>query len=181
MLTQMARHWWTLALRGVLAILFGLIALFHPGAAITALALILGVYLLVDGVFALLAAFRFSHQDERWWMLLLEGVFGIVVGLLIIVHPIATAVAVVYLIAAWAIVTGVLELLAAVRLRRVIANEWALILTGVISLALGIALIARPGAGLLASAWLLGVYALIFGFLLIALAFRLRRLHAAGT
>jgi uncharacterized membrane protein HdeD (DUF308 family) len=175
MLEQMGRHWWTLALRGVLAIVFGLIALFHPGAAITALAFILGIYLLLDGIFALIASFRFSHQDNRWIALLLEGLFGIIIGLLTVFHPLVLAVAIIYLIAAWAIVTGIFEIIAAVQLRRVIAGEWALLLTGIVSLLLGILLIAHPGAGLLASAWLLGIYALIFGVLMVILSLRLRR------
>lgn len=179
MLTQMARHWWTLALRGALAIIFGLIALFHPGAAIAALSLLLGGYLFVDGVFALFAAARFSHADGRWLPLILEGVFGILIGIITFVQPAAIAVALIYLVAGWAILTGILEIAAALQLRRVIANEWTLILIGLVSLALGVALLAHPGAGLLASAWLLGFYALIFGILMVGLSLRLRRLEAA--
>lgn len=176
MVERIARGWWVLAIRGGLAVLFGILALVVPGAALTALVTLFGAYALVDGIFALLTAARFTHTDERWGLLILEGVVGVVAGIVTFVHPAATAVALIYLVAIWAILTGVLEIAAALRLRKIIAGEWALGALGVVSLLLGIGLLADPGAGLVVLAMIIGIYALIFGLGLLSLAWRLRRL-----
>ena len=160
-----------------MAVLFGLLALLVPGAALAALVIYFGAYALVDGVFALLTAARFTHTDERWGLLVIEGIVGVVVGIVSFVHPAATALALVYLVAAWAILTGLMEIAAAVRLRKIIAGEWALGALGVVSVLLGIGLLAAPVAGLKAVVWMIGVYALLFGFGLLSLAWRLRRLN----
>ena len=171
---QIARNWWVLAVRGVLAVLLGIVAFAAPGAALTVLIAFFGAYALVDGVFALIAAARWHHPDERWWLLLLEGVIGVGVGIFVFAHPAASAVALITLVAIWAILTGIVEIAAAIRLHRVIAGEWLLGLVGVLSVLLGIALLAAPGAGLLIWVYMLGAYALLFGASLLALAFRLR-------
>lgn len=173
---SMARHWWALALRGAVAVLFGLMAFFWPGLTLTVLVWLFGAFILIDGIFALIAAVRFASAHERWLPLLVEGIVGVLAGLLTLVWPGLTAIALVYLAAAWAILTGVLEIAAAVRLRREIANEWLLALTGVLSILLGILLAAVPAAGLLVWAWMIGAYAVLFGVLLIVLACRLRGL-----
>ena len=178
MVERIARGWWVLAVRGGLAVLFGLLAFLVPGAALTVLVIYFGAYAFMDGVFALLTAARFTHTDERWGLLLVEGVVGIIVGLISFVHPAATALALVYLVAAWAVLTGIVEIAAAVRLRRVIAGEWALGALGVVSVLLGIGLLAAPGAGLAVIAWMIGAYALLFGVGLLLLAWRLRRLNS---
>jgi uncharacterized membrane protein HdeD (DUF308 family) len=165
-------HWWAFGLRGVAAIVFGILAFAWPGVTLAVLVLLWGVYALVDGVLALLAAFRTRH-DHRWG-LLLEGVVGIAAGVVTFLWPALTALVLVYIIAAWALLTGVLELVAAVRLRRVVQNEWWLIFSGIASLIFGVVLVIVPTAGALALIWLLAAYAIIFGFLLLALAFRLR-------
>ncbi len=162
-------RWWTVALRGVAAILLGIAAFAWPGLTLVALVLLVGAYVLVDGVFSLVGGVM-----SRSWLLILEGLAGIVFGLLTLLWPGITAVVLLFLVAAWAIVTGVAELVAAVRLRRVIQNEWFLILSGVASLVFGILLVINPGAGLLALVWLVGVYALVFGVLMLLLAYRLR-------
>jgi uncharacterized membrane protein HdeD (DUF308 family) len=172
---QMARHWYTLAARGVLAILFGILAFLAPSVFVATFALLIGVYFLMDGILALVAAVRFGHRDNRWWALLLEGALGLLAGILTFRNPLATAVGLVYLIGAWALITGVMEIVAAVQLRRVIHGEFWLIVAGVVSVALGLALFAHPGTGILAGAFLIGAYALVFGVALVALAFRLRR------
>ena len=179
MLGQMAQHWWTLAVRGALAVLFGILAFLAPRVFAATFALLIGAYFLVDGVFALVAAFRFGHQDNRWWALILEGVLGLLVGIVTFINPLGTAVALVYLVGAWALITGVMEIVAAVQLRRVIQGEFWLLLAGVISVLLGLALFVHPGTGIVAGAFLIGAYALVFGVALIALAFRLRR-HTSG-
>jgi uncharacterized membrane protein HdeD (DUF308 family) len=168
-------HWWAFGLRGLAAIVFGVLAFVWPGVTLAVLVLLWGAYALVDGVLALVGAFRTTH-DHRWG-LLLEGLVGVAAGALTFVWPGLTALALVYIIAAWALVTGVLELVSAVRLRRLIDNEWRLALGALASIVFGIALLVAPGAGALALVWLIGAYAIVFGVLLIALAVRL---HGPG-
>jgi uncharacterized membrane protein HdeD (DUF308 family) len=174
MLVTLARNWWAVALRGALAIIFGVLAFFWPGASLAALVLLFGAYALVDGIFAVIAAFRTADRGGRWGMLAIEGVAGIAAGILAFVWPGITAIVLLYLIAAWAIVTGVLEIAAAIQLRREITNEWLLGLGGLASIVFGVLLLFNPAAGALAVVWLIAAYALVFGVLLVALAFRLR-------
>lgn len=173
MLATVARSWWTLVLRGVLAVVFGVVAWVAPGLTIGALILLFGAYALVDGAFALVAAFS-PGGERRRWPLVLEGILGIGAGIAAVVWPGLTALALLYVIAAWALITGLFEIMAAVELRREIDNEWLLGLAGLASIVFGLLLIVRPGAGALALTWLIGVYAVLFGVLLIALGFRLR-------
>jgi uncharacterized membrane protein HdeD (DUF308 family) len=170
-LQSAAEYWWAFALRGLAAVIFGVLAFIWPEVTLTVLVLFWGAYALVDGVLALIAGIR-STQDR--WIHMFEGMVGIVAGVLAFVWPGLTALVLLYIIAAWALITGVLEILAAIRLRRVIENEWWLALGGVASVLFGIVLIAAPGAGALAVIWLIAAYAIVFGVLLIALAFRLR-------
>jgi uncharacterized membrane protein HdeD (DUF308 family) len=172
MLHLLARYWWALALRGLFAVLFGLLTFFIPGITLLALVLLFGVYALLDGIFDIVSAFRSSSHH---WAFVVEGVVGIIVGLLTLIWPGITGMVLLYLIAFWAIFTGVLEIVAGIRLRAAIANEVLLILMGVLSLLFGLLIIIFPGAGALAIAFWIGAYALIFGTMLIALAFRLRR------
>src|SRR5215469_450232 len=174
MLEQLSRHWWAVALRGVLAILFAVIAFTQPGITLLALVWLWGIYAIADGVFTLITSFQAAEQHRHWVALLLEGLLGIAAGVIAFAWPGITALVFIYLIAAWAIVTGIFEIVEAVRLRQVIEGEWLLGLAGVLSVLLGVFIIARPGAGLIAWVWLLGAYALLFGVTLIALAFRLR-------
>lgn len=173
----LAKNWWVLALRGVLAIVFGVLAALMPGITLFALVLLFGSYAIVDGGFAVVAAIRRQGTDGPSWALLLEGVIGIAAGVVTFVFPGLSALALVYLIGAWAIVTGVLEIFAAVRLRRQIQGEWWLVATGVLSIIFGGLILVRPGAGALALVLWIGAYAIVFGILLLALAFRLRSLH----
>src|SRR5262249_10239510 len=178
----LARNWWALALRGVLAIVIGLIAFLQPGVFVASLVLLFGAYVLVDGVFSIIAGIRAAERHERWWPFALEGLASIVVGILAFVMPAATALVLLYFVAAWAIVTGAIRIGAAVRLRREVRGEWLLILNGALSVILGILIVVRPGTGLLTLVWLLGVYAVIFGVMLVGLALRLRRhARAAGS
>ncbi|MFO0574530.1 MAG: HdeD family acid-resistance protein [Polyangia bacterium] len=171
--------WRALALRGALSIVFGVLALIWPGLTLATLVLLFGAYSLADGAFAIVAALR---RHARSWPLVVEGAVGIAAGLGAFLWPGLTALALVYLIAAWAVVTGALEIAAAVRLRRVIQGEWLLALSGVASIALGLLLMARPGLGALALVGLLAAYAIVFGGLLLGLALRLRaRIRAADA
>jgi uncharacterized membrane protein HdeD (DUF308 family) len=169
-----ARHWWALALRGVLGIVIGLIAFLRPGAADLALVWLFGAYALVDGAFALAAIFSRRGGAAPWWALLLEGIVGIGAGLASFLAPGAVLGVLIYFIAFWAIFTGVFEIIAAIRLRHYIAHEWLMILSGVLSVVLGILILAWPLAGALYLAWSVGAYALISGVVLLVLGFRLR-------
>jgi uncharacterized membrane protein HdeD (DUF308 family) len=175
MVAQLARNWWAVALRGAAAVLFGLAAFLWPGLTLALVVLLWGAYALVDGVFAVAAAVTSAGDSERWWTLLLQGIAGIAAGVLTFFWPGITAVALLYVVAAWALITGALEIAAAIRLRRDIDGESLLALSGVLSIILAVVLFVAPGAGALAFVWMLGSYAIVAGVVLIALAFRLRR------
>jgi uncharacterized membrane protein HdeD (DUF308 family) len=173
----LARNWWALALRGIAAILFAIVTLAMPGITLAVLVLIFGAYALVDGVFAIVSAIRAARGHRPWGSFLLEGTVGVLVGLITLFLPGVTLAVIIGLVAAWAIITGIFELAAAIRLRRYIAGEWLLILMGGVSILFGIFVFWAPIAGALAIVWWLGIYALIFGILLLGLAIRLRSLH----
>jgi uncharacterized membrane protein HdeD (DUF308 family) len=183
----LVRNWWALALRGLVAILFGLIAFLSPGFTLVWLVLLFGAYALVDGIFAIIAGIRAAERHERWWPLALEGLASIVVGVITFLMPAATAFVLLYFVSVWAILTGVLRIAAAIRLRRDIQGEWLLIVNGALSVLLGVLIIAKPGAGLVTLVWMLGAYATVFGIVLVGLGFQLRghghRLarHATGA
>lgn len=179
MATLSGMHWWALALRGVFAILFAILTFVWPGVTLTAIVLFFGAYALIDGIFALISAIRAAHGHGRWGAFLLEGVVGILAGLVTLAAPAVTLTFLIYVVGTWAVVTGVLEIAAAIRLRRHIAGEWLLILTGIVSVLFGGVIFVAPIVGAIAISWWLGVYALIFGVLLLTLAFRLRALHGA--
>jgi uncharacterized membrane protein HdeD (DUF308 family) len=170
----LVRNWWALLIRGLAAILFGLIAFLAPGFMALWLALLFGAYALVDGVFAITAGIRAAERHERWWPFALEGLASIVVGVIALVMPVAAALALLYLVSAWAILTGVFRISAAIRLRKEIQGEWMLILNGALSVLLGILIVRRPAAGLLTLVWVLGAYAMVYGIVLVGLAFKLR-------
>lgn len=173
MLASLSRYWWLLVLRGVVAILFGLLAFIWPGLTIGALVLLFGIYALIDGVSSIITGVAHRHGRDRWW-LLLEGIASIAFGLLTFFWPGITAFFLLILIASWAVVTGIFEIAAAIRLRKEIEGEWLLGLAGVLSILFGIMMFVQPGAGALALIWIIGSYAILFGILLIVLGFRLR-------
>jgi uncharacterized membrane protein HdeD (DUF308 family) len=168
-------NWWALALRAAAAFLLAVIAFLLPGPTLTAIVLIFGVYAVIDGVLALVAAVRGLRKHERWGAMLLEGIVGVAAGAIALMWPGIGALALVYVMAAWALVTGVLEIAMAVRLRKVITGEWLLILSGVLSILLAGLVAAFPLAGATALAWTLGVYALLYGGVLMGLALRIRQ------
>jgi uncharacterized membrane protein HdeD (DUF308 family) len=168
------RVWGGLALRGVIAILFGALALSRPGVTASGLVYVFGAFAFIDGVFAIAASVNVAQMHGRWGSLLLAGICGIAIGVLTYMNPAATAVGLVYYVAIWAVATGFLEVVAAFRLRKVVEGEWMLAVAGLLSIAFGIMVGARPGAGMLSLIWLIGAYAIIFGALEIGLAFRLR-------
>jgi uncharacterized membrane protein HdeD (DUF308 family) len=172
----LVRNWWALALRGLAAVIFGLIAFALPGVTLAVLVLFFAAYLLVDGVFALIAGLRAAEHHERWGALALEGVLDLVAGAFIVMWPGLTLVVFVYVAAFWALLSGIALLAAAFRLHRQ-HGEWMMMLAGLLSIAWGILVALFPIAGILVWAWWIGAYALIFGIAMLVLAFRLRRLH----
>ena len=178
MLEVLTRYWWAVTLRGVVALIFGLAALIWPQITLFALVIVFGAYAVVDGVLALGSAVagRRTVAGSRGW-LAVEGVLSIVAGVVAFVWPGITALALLWLIAFWALVTGIFEIVAAVRLRREIQGEWMLALSGALSVVFGILLLVWPGTGALAVVFLIGVYAILFGVALVALGLRLRRLR----
>jgi uncharacterized membrane protein HdeD (DUF308 family) len=174
MLMTLARNWWALVLRGVCAVLFGVAAFAWPGLTLAVLVIMYGVYALVDGVLAVIAAVAARQPGRFPWGLLLAGLAAIGVGVLTIALPGLTALALLYLIAAWAIMRGVFEVIAAIHLRKEIDHEWLLVASGVLSILLGLFLVISPGAGALALLWAIGAMAIVVGFLMIGLGFRLK-------
>ena len=170
----LARNWWAVALRGAVAVIFGLLAVALPGIAIIWLVVLFAAYMLIDGVFAIVAGARAAQHHERWWPFALEGAADIAAGLIAVIWPTITAIVLVYLIAVWAIVTGILMVSAGFSPRRP-HGAWLLVLSGLISVLLGIVFIGWPGVGVIAIGWWIGIYAIAFGVVLLLFAFRLRR------
>lgn len=176
LLEDLSNHWWAILLRGIVGVIFGVLAFAWPGATLLALVFVWGAYAVVDGAFALYLTFLAARQERRWWPFLLEGLAGIGAGIVAFAVPGITALVLLYLIAAWAILTGIVEIVAAVDLRKQIRNEWLLGLAGVLSIVFGILVAVQPDAGALAVVWTIGAYALLFGVTLVVLAFRVRSL-----
>jgi uncharacterized membrane protein HdeD (DUF308 family) len=174
MIDVMKSNWWILVIRGLAAILLGIGLILTPGIALTLLILFWGAYVLVDGVFSLLHGFRGRQENRNWWVAVLEGVVGILAGVAAFLFPGMTALVLLYIIAAWAVFTGILEIIAAIHLRREIKGEFWMGLGGVLSILFGIVLVVAPGAGILSLLWLLAFYAIMFGVMMIILGFRLR-------
>lgn len=172
----LAKNWWLLLLRGIAAIVFGVLALAWPGITLLSLVIVYGAYALVDGLFAIYAAITGGNTAPRWWLAIV-GVAGVLAGIIAFVNPIIFGLTLLMLIAAWAIVSGVFEIIGAIRLRKEIDNEWWLILHGVISVLFGLLLFASPASGAVGLIWVIGIYAILGGAILCALAFRLKK-HA---
>jgi uncharacterized membrane protein HdeD (DUF308 family) len=176
LLHALSRHWWLILLRGICAILFGVLAFIWPGLTLLTLVLLYGVFALIDGVLALAAAVMGGAPAPRWW-LAIAGLLGIAAGLLTLFWPGLTAIVLLLFIAAWAITTGVMQIIGAIRMRKEIDNEWFLVAAGILSVLFGIVLALQPGVGALASIFVIGAYAILYGIALVLFALRLRR-HA---
>lgn len=177
MMMVLARNWWALGLRGLVAIVFGLVAFALPGITLAALVMLFGAYALIDGVLAIVAGVRAAERHERWVSMVLEGVGSCLAGVVTFGWPAITAVVLLYVFGFWAVVTGVLKIVSAIHLRRHVPGELVHGLNGVISVLFGLFLVVAPGTGLLAAVWWIAGYAVFRGAMLVALAFRLRR-HA---
>lgn len=172
LLNAFASHWWVLLLRGIAAVLFGILAYRWPGLTLVALIFLYGAYALVDGVTAIFVA----GSARAWWMVF-AGVLGIIAGVLTFIFPGITAFWLLILIASWAVVRGLFEIVTAIQLRKELTNEWMLILGGIFSIIFGVLLFLNPAAGALTMVWLIGAYTLVFGIMMIVLSFRLRGLR----
>jgi uncharacterized membrane protein HdeD (DUF308 family) len=175
-LAHLARNWWVFVLRGVVAILFGVLAFTRPGITLEVLVLLFAFWALFDGVLALIGSIGAAEAHEPWWPLVLIGLLGVAAGLVTLRWPGITALALLFVIAYWSIFRGILEIAAAVRMRNLIQGEWWFILAGIASIAFGVLLIMNLGSGLLAVIWLVGIDAVIFGISLLMLGFRLKNL-----
>jgi uncharacterized membrane protein HdeD (DUF308 family) len=173
----LSRTWWALLVRGIIAVLFGMFALTHPAISLQSLALVFGVYALADGVGGVVTAVTGRNERKQWLLLLVWSLVSAGIGLVTLFAPGITTVVLLFCIAMWMIVTGVLEIITALSIRKEIEGEWRLIGTGLISVIAGIVLLSRPLAGALAFIWLIGIYAIAFGILLIILAFEVRTLR----
>lgn len=178
MLHTFVRNWDTFLVRGILAILFGIVTLIMPGITLAVLVALFAGYALVDGVLLSITALKTRKVYSDWWLMLLTGLANIAAGVVTVVWPGITTATLFYLIVAWAITTGILETIYAIRFRKEIEGEGWLVLDGVLSVAFGILLLAQPTAGALAVLWMIGVYAIAYGVLLVVLAFRIRNLGA---
>ncbi|AJF00099.1 HdeD family acid-resistance protein [Pandoraea apista] len=174
MLRLLSKYWWLLVLRGVLAVIFGIAAFALPGVTIAVLVLCFGAFSFVDGIFSLGAAWSARQEHADWWLPLLQGIAGIVIGVLTYLNPALTAVALLIYIVAWSFVAGILQVAAGIALRREVKGELWVILSGVFSILFAIFIMWQPGAGALALIWAIGSWAIVWGVLLVMAGFKLR-------
>ena len=174
---EIARWWWTFIIRGLVAVAFGVLAFLAPAWGIALLVALFGAWALIDGVTGLVGGIRSRGRDRSWWLAILEGIVGIVAGAFVFLFPAQAAMALIFIIAAWAIITGVFEIVAAIRLREQIQGEFWLGLAGVASILYGVVVYLFPAAGALSIVWLIGSFAIAFGVFLLVLGWRLRRIN----
>jgi len=174
MLELLSRYWWALVLRGIFAIIFGFLAWVWPGITLPVIVIFFGAYAFVDGILLVINALGGWRRRQDLWLVLLEGLVGVGIGIITFINPAVTAIALLFYIAVWSIATGVLEISAAIRLREEVRGEGWMILSGIASIVFGVLLIIFPGAGALGLIWLIAAYAIVFGVLLIGLGFKMK-------
>lgn len=174
-LRVLGENWWLLLLRGIAAVIFGILCFAWPAVSLIALVILFGVYALLDGFFSLIAAVLGRHKSTPLWWLIIAGLISVAAGIVTLLYPQVTALVLVIFIGAWALVRGGFEIAGAMMLRKEIRNEWLLIAAGLLSVIFGVAILINPGVGALALVWLIGIYAILFGVPMIWLAFRLRK------
>ncbi len=177
----LSRYWWVFLVRGIAAMLFGILAFALPGITLASLVLVIGAYMLVDGALALWAAVTGQTAIENRWLVGLQGVLGVAVGVLTFLMPGITAIGLLVFIVAWALAIGVLQIVAAIVLRKEIEGEFWLGLSGVLSLLFAILVMANPDQGAIAVIWAIGAYAIVVGAMLIAFSLGIRKQANAGT
>jgi uncharacterized membrane protein HdeD (DUF308 family) len=170
------QKWWVFLLRGLAAILFGVLAMVWPQLTLLTLVILFGAFLLVEGIFSVIAGVTSRKQNYYWWTLLFTGLLEIAIGLLTLLWPNVTGIILLYLIGSWAVIIGIMDIILAIQIRREIKNEWLLIIDGVFSVVIGLLLFIFPSASAVALAWLIGLFAIFLGIVFIILAFRLRKL-----
>jgi uncharacterized membrane protein HdeD (DUF308 family) len=171
--------WWLVLIRGILAILFGLFALFAPGTALLALVLVFGAYAIIDGITAIIAGIRHRKEESHWGWQVFQGVVSVIAGIIAFTWPGVTVLAILFVIAFWSIVSGVAQIIQSFTMRKRGLSSWGWTLAGgIVSVLFGIVLLAWPGAGLITLLWLVGIFALVFGVIFVVWAFRLRKLPA---
>ncbi len=183
MIRAVLKYWWVFSLRGIIAIVFGLAALLWPALTLGVMVLLFGLFALFEGLLAILTSFG-KGDEKGGWTLLLEGLVGLLVCVIVLLGtsigsifwPKVAAVMLVYYIAGWAILAGIFKILTAFRIRKEVKGEWALGLSGLISILVGLILILRPGAGVLAVAWLIGSFAIILGIFQLLLGLKFRKI-----
>lgn len=174
MLETLKGGWWLIVLRGIAAVLFGILAFVWPGITAQVLVLLFGAYSLVNGIITLSLAIRAPKGTPGTGTLVLLGLIGIAAGIVTFFYPGITAISLLAVIASWAILTGIFEVVVAIKLRKQVSNEWVLIVSGVLSVVFGVLVIATPNAGALSIIWLIGIYAILFGIMMLTLAFKLK-------
>ena len=180
-LHALARRWWLLLLRGIAAILFGILAFVWPGLTLVTLVLLYGAFALVDGIIVLAAAFSGAAKPIPTWWLVVIGLLGVAAGIVTFLWPGMSAIVLVLFIGAWAVAHGIFEIIGAIQLRKEIENEWALILGGILSVIFGVVILIAPGAGALALVWAIAAYSIVFGLLLVAFSLRVRTHRHPGS
>ncbi|MFD1536657.1 HdeD family acid-resistance protein [Nonomuraea guangzhouensis] len=171
---QIAHTWWLVLIRGILAVIFGILALIWPAITLYVLVIFFGAYAIVSGIFSLFAGFRHDVKSRAW--LIISGIIGILAGIVAFVWPGITSLALLFVIAFWAIFGGVSEIIAGIQMRKVIEDEWMLIIGGILSVIFGVLLLIWPGAGALTLVWLVGIFAILYGITMIVLSFRVKKL-----
>ncbi len=171
----LAKNWWMFLLRGILALIFGLLALFQPASTMLVVVWVFGIFMLVDGIIAVISAFTSNAKSEHWWFIIIGGILGIILGILTLYNPLAMGIAWVYLIAIWAIGTGIFMLITGIRLRKEIEGEVWMIIGGILSVIFGLLVLFNPASGAIAIGIIVGIYAVVFGIMFIALSIRMKK------
>jgi uncharacterized membrane protein HdeD (DUF308 family) len=174
LLSFVTNRWWVVLLRGICGVVFGILAFVWPGLTLLSLVLLYGAYALVDGILSIGCGVAGRAATRSWWVMIIVGLLGVAAGIVTFMYPGITAIVLLVIIAFAAIVRGVFEIAAGIRLRKEIEGEFWLILGGVLSIVFGVFLLLRPGVGALAVVWLIGGYAIVFGIIAMMLSFRLR-------
>ena len=174
MVKNLAKNWWLLALRGLFAILFGIVILAWPGLTIEILVIIYGVFALVGGILSIIIGLFSIGKSSNWWVMFLEGILGFIVGGIVLKWPAISLLLLIVIIGLWAIISGIIQIITAIFVRQEIKNEWLMGLSGLISLLFGLVILSWPISSIIVVSWLIGFYALLLGIFLIVFGFQVK-------